>query len=113
MAGVRRATAAATQQYRRSFLFGYAAELSRMFSAAAEAAQHDVHPSSATLPALRARERQVAEFARQRFGRTVTARAPAAAQAVGWDAGRAAAANADLGRQRVGEGVLRAIGSGR
>lgn len=110
MAGARRATPAATQQFRRSFLFGYAAEIDRMFTAAAQSAQHEVHPSSAAVPALRARDRQVAEFVRQRFGRVVSARPPKAAQATGWAAGREAAATADLGRRRVGG--LRAIGSG-
>ena len=110
MAAGRRATPAATQQWRRSFLLGYATEIDRMLKAAAQAARHDVHPSASTVPALRARDRQVAEFARQRFGRVVAARRPAAAQATGWDAGRAAAAAADLGRKRVGG--LRALGSG-
>lgn len=110
MAAVRRATPAATQQWRRSFLFGYATEIDRMLTAAAQAARLEVHPSGNTVPALRARDRQVAEFARQRFGRVVSARRPAAAQAGGWDAGRAAAADADLGRKRVP--TLRAIGGG-
>jgi len=111
MAGERRATPAATQQWRRAFLFGFADQIDTMLAVAARTARHEAHPSSAALPALRARERQVAEFARQRFGRVVAARRPKAAVATGWDAGRQAAAVADLGRKRVGG--LRAIGSGR
>lgn len=111
MALVRRATPAATQKFRRAFLFGYAAELQRMFGEAARLARHDTHPSSAAVPALRARDRQVAEFVRQRFGRVVAARAPRAPQVGGFDAGRAAAASADLGRRPVRG--LRAIGPGR
>jgi hypothetical protein len=113
MATERRATPAATQQWRRSFLFGYASEIERMLAAAAEsatAARAESHPSASAVPVLRARERQVAEFARQQFGRVVSARRPKAALATGWDAGRRAAAVADLGRRRVGG--LRAIGRG-
>lgn len=110
MAAERRATAAATQQWRRSFLFGYADEIRRMLRRSAEQAQRHVHPASAALPALRARERRVDEFARQRFGRVVAARRPKAATVTGWEAGRAAASRADLGRRRVAG--LRALGRG-
>jgi hypothetical protein len=110
MATERRATAAATQRWRRSFLFGYADQIRRMLHTATEEAQRHVHPSTAALPALRARGRQVDEFARQRFGRVVAARRPKAATATGWDAGRRAAARADLGRRGVGG--VRAIGRG-
>lgn len=113
MAAERRATPAATQQWRRAFLFGYAAEIDRMLTAVAQSAQEarsGSHPSASALPALRARDRQVAEFARSKFGRVVAARRPKAALATGWDAGRRAAAVADLGRKRVRG--LRALGSG-
>lgn len=110
MAAERRATAAATQQFRRSFLFGFADQLRLMFAATAERAQRHVHPSSAALPALRARDRRVEEYSRQQFGRVVAARRPKAATATGWDAGRRAASRADLGRRRVGG--RRAIGRG-
>ncbi len=110
MAAERRATAAATQQFRRSFLFGYADQIRRMFESTTERAQRHVHPSSAMLPALRARDRRVDEFSRRQFGRVVAARRPKAATATGWEAGRRAAHGADLGRRRVGG--LRAIGSG-
>lgn len=110
MAAERRQTAAATQQWRRSFLFGYADQIRRMLADTAEEAQRHVHPSSAALPALRARDRRVEEFSRQRFGRVVAARRPKAATVTGWDAGRRAAERADLGRRRVGG--LRAIGRG-
>ena len=110
MAAERRATAAATQQWRRSFLFGYADQVRRMLQKSADRAQRHVHPSSAALPALRARDRRVDEFSRQKFGRVVAARRPKAATVTGWEAGRRAAARADLGRRRVGG--LRAIGRG-
>jgi hypothetical protein len=110
MASERRATPAATQRWRRSFLFGYADQIRHMLREAADDAVKQVHPSSAALPALRARSKRVDEFARHQFGRVVAARKPAAATATGWAAGRQAASRADLGRRRVVG--LRAIGRG-
>ncbi|MDJ0771765.1 MAG: DUF2786 domain-containing protein, partial [Ilumatobacter sp.] len=91
MASQRRATAAATQQWRRSFLFGYADQIHTMFESTRHEVQRHVHPASAALPALRARDRRVEEYARQQFGRVVRARRPKAATATGWHAGRTAA----------------------
>ncbi len=110
MAGERRATGAATQRWRRSFLFGFADEIRQMLASSAVEAQRHVHPSSAALPALRARDRRVEEFSRQRWGRVSAARQPRPATVTGFQAGRRAAARADLGRRRVGG--LRAIGRG-
>ena len=110
MARERRATAAATQQWRRSFLFGYADQIRTMLADTVREATERSHPSSATLPALRARERRVDEFARRRFGRVVAARRPKAATPQGFVAGREAASRADLGRPRVVG--LRALGRG-
>ena len=106
----RRATGAATQQWRRSFLFGFANQIRQMLDTSATEAQRHVHPASSTLPALRARDRRVNEFTRQRWGRVSAARRPKPATATGWEAGRQAAARADLGRRRMGG--LRAIGRG-
>jgi hypothetical protein len=110
MARVRRSTAAATQQWRRSFLFGYADQIHTMLAATTQEATDRLHPSSAALPALRARERRVDEFARKQFGRVVAARRPKAATPQGFVAGREAASRADLGRPRVVG--LRALGRG-
>jgi hypothetical protein len=110
MAAERRATAAATQQWRRSFLFGFAEQIRAMLRQSADDAQRHTRAIDATLPALRARERRVEEFSRERFGRVVAARRPKAATATGWQAGRDAAARADLGRERVAG--RRAIGRG-
>lgn len=110
MAAERRATPAATQQWRRSFLFGYADQIRRMLQQTADEAVARVHPSSATLPALRARSKRVDEFSRQRFGRVVAARRPKAATATGFVAGQRAATRADIGRERIGG--IRAIGRG-
>ncbi len=92
-------------------MFGYADQIRRMLTATAAEAVQRVHPSSATLPALRARDKRVDEYSRQQFGRVVAARRPKAATATGWDAGKRAASRADLGRARLPE--VRAIGSGR
>lgn len=110
MASERRPTPAATQQWRRSFLFGYADQIRRMLKSTADEAASRVHPASATLPALRARSKRVDEYSRQQFGRVVAARRPKAATATGWVAGQQAASRADIGRARVGG--LRAIGRG-
>jgi hypothetical protein len=110
MARVRRSTAAATQQWRRSFLFGYADQIHTMLDDTTREATDRLHPSSAALPALRARERRVDEFARRQFGRVVAARRPKAATPQGFVAGREAASRADLGRPRVVG--LRALGRG-
>lgn len=101
VAAERRATAAATQQFRRSFLFGYAAEIRVMLASTVQAATDRLHPSSAALPALRARERRVEEFARREFGRVVAARRPKGATPQGYMAGQRAASRADLGRKQV------------
>lgn len=110
MAAERRATPAATQQWRRSFMFGYADQIKRMLRTTADEAAQNVHPSSAALPALRARSKRVDEYSRQQFGRVVAARRPKAATPTGWAAGQQAASRADIGRTRLGG--LRAIGRG-
>ena len=111
MATERRATPAATQQWRRSFLFGYADEDRSMLRRSAEDAERRVDRPDTVLPALRARDERVEEFASQRFGRIVSARPAKAPTVSGWQAGREAATSADLGRRRVAG--RRAIGTGR
>ena len=115
MALERRATAAATQRHRRSFLFGYADRVAKSFDearAAAYAGSQSPVAVDATGVSLARLERvqQVDEFVGQRFGRVRTARSSARAEVGGWSAGSAAAERADLGRPRV-EG-RRALGSG-
>lgn len=110
MASERRATAAATQQWRRSFLFGYADQIRSMLRRTADDARRRTRTADATLPALRARDRRVEDYSRERFGRIVAARRPKPALATAWQAGRDAAARADLGRERVAG--RRAIGRG-
>jgi Protein of unknown function (DUF2786) len=102
MAGVSRGTGAATQRWRRSFLFGFADEVGRMLAATTAETVARVDPGGTTLPARRARAAESHEYSRRAFGRIVAARPAAPAQAAGWTAGRDAAATSDLGRDRVG-----------
>jgi len=106
MSAVRRSTGAATQRYRRSFLFGYADRVATSFddvravaaegAPAAVAADRDGR-SLATLE----RGRRVEEFVSQRFGRVRAARGAAGAEVTGWSAGSDAARRADIGRERL------------
>ena len=109
MAAVRRHTPAATQRWRRSFLFGFARRVAELLAAAREEARvaavaADGAPAAAgeeTLPDVLARAGRVREFAARSFGRVVAARAPAPAHAVGWRDGHRAAGAVDLGRERL------------
>lgn len=116
MAGQRRRTPAATQRFRRAFLFGFGERVGELLRAArrdveAAAAPHHDGGRDAMVVALRARRERVEEFTARSFPRVVAASRPAPASAHGWDRGRVAADGADLGRRRLGE--RRALGRGR
>lgn len=111
MAGERRKTAAATQRFRRSFLFGYAERLGQLLLETRRSVEAEPADGGAgTALALQERSRQVEEFAAEEFGRTRRARAAGEAQASGWLAGAAAAEQADVGRTRLAG--RRALGRG-
>jgi hypothetical protein len=114
MAAVRRATPAATQRWRRAFLFGFASRIAEMLDAARERAADWVvteQPSGAApLPDLLARAERVRAYASTSFGRVVSAAAPRPALASGWDHGHRAAGRVDVGRARLPR--RRAIGGG-
>ncbi len=115
MAAERRTTSAATQRYRRSFLFGYADRVAKSLDdarRAAEAASPTEVPLDSAGRSLVRRERgaQIDEFLQQQFGRIRVARTSAGAEVTGWSAGSDAAGRADLGRQRLGG--RRSLGSG-
>lgn len=116
VASQRRATPAATQQYRRSFLFGYADRMGVLLADTRRDAEAAVVASAldgcvrTTQMAIVDRSRRVDEFAKESFGRVRTARAPGPAQANGWRAGADAANRADVGRARLAG--RRALGSG-
>lgn len=103
MAAIRRGTAAATQRYRRSFLFGFADRVAEILadSRAATEASAPASTTESTALALRARADRVEEYAERSFGRVRVARAPSAAQARAWVAGASAANGADVGRARL------------
>jgi hypothetical protein len=117
MAGVRLATPAATQRWRRSFLFGYARRVGEMLDAsratarAPDDAAHTLFDQGSTVPDIQARAARVHEFARAAFGPVRAARAVRPAQAAGWRDGVQAAGRVDIGRSRLGG--RNAIGRGR
>lgn len=115
MAEIHRSTPAATQRFRRSFLFGYADRMGQLLAGArADAEAVGSTPGTgrdvSVDLAMRERATVVDEFAERSFGRVRAARAPGAAQATGWRAGAAAAAGADVGRTRLAG--RRALGRG-
>jgi hypothetical protein len=121
MAAIRRQTPAATQRYRRSFLFGYARRVGELLGEARRSSS-DRHAGTRgdprqgslfveTLPDTLERSERVKEFVTRSFGRVVAASPPRPAQASGWKDGHRAAGGADLGRQRLHG--RRALGPGR
>jgi len=101
MATIRRPTAAATQRWRRSFLFGFAARIHDVLRDARREAVREADRCGRLLPELPAREQRVRQFATTAFGRVTAASAPRPAAAAGWGAGQRAAAAADVGRRRL------------
>lgn len=104
MADIRRSTPAATQRFRRSFLFGFADQIGRMLDEAQLnlAGQDAGSPlAESTELALRNRVDQVEEHLLGAFGRVRAARPPSTAQPGGWKAGASAADRADVGRTRL------------
>jgi hypothetical protein len=104
MAGERRGTPAATQRFRRSFLFGFAEKISQTLKDSQKAAAESssaVDDSGRHALAVLDRNARIEDFAATAFGRVRTARAPSAAQAGGWEAGSVAASQADVGRSRL------------
>jgi hypothetical protein len=106
MALEHRATPAATQRHRRSFLFGYADRVATAFDEARRTARASSPGATAIddggrSPARLDRLDQVEGFVAERFGRVRSARRSAGAEVSGWQAGSAAAERADLGRHRL------------
>ena len=90
MAAVRRATPAATQRWRRAFLFGYAARVGELLGrgrAGGSSADARRPGAGSMLPDLPGRAAQVRAFAAGAFGRVRRRRPPAPAAAGGWDHG--------------------------
>ena len=103
MARERRQTGAATQQFRRSFLFGFSDRLYTLFEESKREVEQTESTDAAAVRtlAVRTRNERIDEFAAKKFGRVRSARRPNPAQAGGWDAGAVAAGRADVGRTRL------------
>jgi hypothetical protein len=123
MATGKLATPAATQRWRRSFLFGYARRIGEMLDvsraqAAPPPAARSGPPTlfddtgSPSTPDLLARAARVKAYAREAFGPVRTARAVRPPTAKGWNDGQRAAASADIGRSRLGGRPALGRGSG-
>ena len=111
MAALRRSTPAATQRWRRAFLFGFAARVGELLADARQRAEADARSTGTSLPDVVSRSARVRDHATAAFGRVVAASAPSPAVAGGWDHGRRAATGADIGRVRLAG--RRAIGPAR
>lgn len=115
MAAERRQTSAATQRYRRSFLFGFADRVRTTFDDARRDAEASspveiaVDEVGRSLERLE-RGRRAEQFLHQRFRRVRTARPAAGSEVNAWSAGNEAARRADLGRRRLDE--RRSLGPG-
>lgn len=103
MASVRRATPAATQRWRRAFLFGYADRVGDLLVETRRRVEADADASSGagSLPDLVGRTARVRAFAATAFGRVTAAAAPSPATAGGYHQGHVAASAADIGRARL------------
>jgi hypothetical protein len=105
MAAIRRPTPAATQRWRRAFLFGFATRVGELLTTAghdAAATAGGPNGDRTNLPDLPGRADQVREFVAGSFDRVVAASKSAPAAAAGWQHGHRAAGRADLGRARLG-----------
>jgi hypothetical protein len=105
MTMIRRSTGAATQRFRRSFLFGFANRVGELLAEArssVEASAGSAQEVASTALALQERSERVAEFARESWGRVRSASAPRSVQPDGFASGVSAAERADVGRRRVG-----------
>ncbi|MFN3254808.1 MAG: DUF2786 domain-containing protein [Ilumatobacter sp.] len=113
MAMIKRSTGAATQRFRRSFLFGFATRLGDLLAEArssVEASAGSAEHVAANALALQERAEKVDEFVRSSWGRVRAAGAPRSVQPDGFASGVSAAERADVGRTRLGGRP--ALGSG-
>jgi hypothetical protein len=100
MSAVRRRTPAATQRWRRAYLFGYAARVRELLATTRSRVEAAARLGS-ILPDRPDRTTQVQAFAATAFGRVVAASAPTAAVAGGWERGHREASSVDIGRGRL------------
>lgn len=114
MAHLKRSTGSATQQFRRSFLFGFAERIGELLAESRrdveEAAQASAGDGTSVVVELRKRSERVDDFVASQWGRVRSAKPAAAVGAAGWQRGTEAADQADVGRSRLRS--RRAIGRG-
>lgn len=106
----RRATAAATQRFRRAFMFGFAERVGEMLREMQRSVVAEHRDGDSLVPVLLEQRARVHEFASQQLGPIRSASAPSPVVADGASAGREAARDADIGRIRIADQP--AIGSG-
>lgn len=106
----RRTTSAATQRFRRAFMFGFAERVSEMLHDAHSVAAAEQEDAQSLLPIMLEQRERVHRFAAEHLGPIRAAAAPAPVVANGASAGRQAASDVDLGRIRVASQY--AIGQG-
>jgi hypothetical protein len=94
----RRATGAATQRFRRAFMFGFAERVRELLHDAHSVAASKQEDVQSLLPILLEERERVHRFAAEQLGPIRAATAPAPVVANGATAGRQAAADADIGR---------------
>ena len=113
MAAIRKGTGAATQRFRRSFLFGFADRLGQIVAESRRRIEDSVQANEAagTAIALRERAERVDDFVLSEWGHVRSATRPSPVQPTGYTSGVVAAERADVGRARIGG--RRAIGPGR
>jgi hypothetical protein len=114
MADIRKASAAETRRYRRSFLFGFASRIESILTAevaaaAASAGGEGGRPGVEL--ALVERQATVKAFVRSELGPVRSARRPGGVLPQGFAAGSAAAGAADVGRSRLAARPALARGS--
>jgi len=85
---------ARVKAFRRSFLIAYAVRIGERMR---QTIRHEIDRHSDLLPVLRSRDLQVREVVQQVFPRTVRARGSRVDSLEGWESGRAAADEAQLG----------------
>jgi len=105
MARLKRPTGSATQQFRRSFLFGFAERIGELLAESRRqverAAQVRASRGDLVVVELRKRSERVDDYVAGQWGRVRSAKPAAAVGVVGWQRGTEAAEQADVSRARL------------
>ena len=105
MARLKRPTGSATQQFRRSFLFGFAERIGELLAESRRqverAAQVRASRGDLVVVELRKRSERVDDYVAGQWGRVRSAKPAAAVGVAGWQRGTEAAEQADVSRARL------------